>query len=122
MAEPLIQAVQGIPTPYLIACGVGGIGAVWALAKMTWSWMMKLVERFQEEAAQARKDFVAETGAARKEFLQGLKDLEEQRQLSEQRVHDSLNSLKDTMTGIHEILRERGIPGPTVTTLTTAKV
>lgn len=92
-----------VNTPTLVALAVASVGAIGTATKLAWTWMTGLIDKFQAEAVQARKD-----------FLEGLQKLEGQRQDSEKRVHETLNNFHETLVGIHEILRERGIPGPHV--------
>lgn len=87
-------------------------GTIAGAAKVTWSWMTGLVERFQQEATVARQQFLAENTAARSDFLRCLREIEDRREKADQTVLIAVQDLSEAMISIKEILRERGIPAP----------
>ena len=102
--------------PEALGAAATALAAMAASARMAWGWLTGLVARLQDEQAKARAEFLAETKAARsefmaeaassrKDFLQALRELEAGRELFDDRVTVILS-------GLREILRERGIQPP----------
>jgi hypothetical protein len=97
----------------IVGLALAGAAAVGTGIKLAWSYMTSLVDRFQVESVQCRKDFLQETVAARREFLEGLRDIERQcqehRSASDARVQETLADVRETLASLTATLRERGM-------------
>lgn len=111
----MLLALQ-LDMPEILGSAAALMAAVAASARIGWAWVTKLIERLQDEATKtrdqftseirsARADFISETGTCRKEFLEAMNRIEDKRSEVDGKV-------LTTLSGIREILRERGIRPP----------
>lgn len=98
--------------PTLVGFALATGAALAAAARVSWGWLTGLIDRFQTDAKESRKEFLDESKAARVDFLTGLRDLEARRDLADERLHATLTNLQLSMASMHEVMRERGVPAP----------
>ena len=87
--------------PTLIGGVIAALAAFGTAVKIAASWVGNLVTNCQADSAKSRDQFIESNTQARKDFLTAL-----------DKLHGRVDGIQDAIIGIHEILRERGIPGP----------
>lgn len=91
-------------TSELVMLLVTAAGAAAAATKLVWTWLTKLVDRFQDDAAAMRTEFVLEARDARHDFLSGLEKLENARLQAHRETLVKLEVLSEGVVSIKDAL------------------